>query len=100
MSDAWKPTQSLEEILTSLVDNYQTSSRLQQQVLDNIRTMADAAFPSPSAEVSNMTAGESTLFWADSQQLDVLRSQLNQVEQLNLAILRHLLEQKSQSLGS
>jgi hypothetical protein len=80
-----------DETLANLIANYQTSSNLQQEVLSNIRRIADSASNVTDAE-TKLTAGEATILWALSQQLDVIRSQMTQLEQLNLAILKHLLQ--------
>lgn len=80
-----------DETLANLINNYQTSSDLQQEVLTNIRRIADSASNVTDAE-TKLTAGEATILWALSQQLDVIRSQMTQLEQLNLAILKHLLQ--------
>ena len=80
-----------DETLTSLINNYQTSSNLQQEVLANIRRIADSACAVTDTE-TKLTSGEATILWALSQQLDVVRSQMTQLEQLNLAILKHLLQ--------
>ncbi|MFN8611575.1 MAG: hypothetical protein U0931_28785 [Vulcanimicrobiota bacterium] len=81
-----------DETLLNLINNYQVSSNLQQEVLANIRRIADSASSVTDAE-TKLTAGEATILWALSQQLDVMHSQLTQLEQLNLAILKHLLQQ-------
>ena len=78
-----------DETLANLINNYQVSSNLQQEVLTNIPRIAASA--STDAE-TKLTAGEATILWALSQQLDVIRSQMTQLEQLNLAILKHLLQ--------
>ncbi|MBX3170641.1 MAG: hypothetical protein KF760_24760 [Candidatus Eremiobacteraeota bacterium] len=80
-----------DETLANLINNYQVSSNLQQEVLTNIRRIADSASNVTDAE-TKLTAGEATILWALSQQLDVIRSQMTQLEQLNLAILKHLLQ--------
>lgn len=95
MSDT--PIQPIDEMLSSLIENYKNSSRLQQEVLENIRTMADQAFPAAESGVASMTPGESMMFWALSQQLDVLRSQVSQLEQLSLTTLKHILQMESRS---
>ncbi|MBN9417054.1 MAG: hypothetical protein J0I12_16535 [Candidatus Eremiobacteraeota bacterium] len=80
-----------DDTLANLINNYQVSSNLQQEVLSNIRRIADSASNVTDAE-TKLTAGEATILWALSQQLDVIRSQMTQLEQLNLAILKHLLQ--------
>lgn len=80
-----------DETLANLINNYQTSSNLQQEVLANIRRITDGASNVTDTE-TKLTAGEATILWALSQQLDVIRSQMTQLEQLNLAILKHLLQ--------
>lgn len=82
-----------DETLLNLINNYQVSSNLQQEVLANIRRIADSASSVTDTE-TKLTAGEATILWAISQQLDVMHSQLTQLEQLNLAILKHLLQQE------
>lgn len=96
MTESSAPLQPIDEMLTSLIENYKTSSRLQHEVLENIRRMADQAFPAAEAGVAAMSPGESMMFWALSQQLDVLRSQVNQLEQLSLTILKQVLQPKSE----
>ena len=81
-----------DELLAAVIASYRESSRLQQAVLDNVRNMADQAFPKTEDGVQALTQGESLVFWALSQQLEVMRSQLNQLEQLNLTILKYLME--------
>ena len=85
-----------DDQLLALIQNYEVSSRLQAQVLQDIRQMADQALPK-AAEPSDMTPGESLIFWALSQQLDVIHAQMTQLEQLNLAILKQVLQNKSQA---
>jgi len=80
-----------DETLANLINNYQVSSNLQQEVLANIRRITDGASSVTDTE-TKLTAGEATILWALSQQLDVIRSQMTQLEQLNLAILKHLLQ--------
>lgn len=99
MSDP-TPLQPLDEMLTSLIENYKHSSRLQEQVLQNIRSMADQAFPASEAGVASLTPGESMIFWALSQQLDVLRSQVSQLEQLSLTTLKHVLQLETRQPGT
>ncbi|MBS2035260.1 hypothetical protein JST97_09735 [bacterium] len=82
-----------DETLLNLINNYQVSSNLQQEVLANIRRIADSASSVTDTE-TKLTAGEATILWAISQQLDVMHSQLTQLEQLNLAILKHLLQKE------
>lgn len=91
MSEAELGEMTSDEELIALVSNYEVSSRLQHEVLDNIRKMADAAMPK-AAQSDQLTEGESLLFWALSQQLDVIHAQLTQLEQVNLAILKRLLQ--------
>lgn len=78
-----------DETLVTLIQSYEVSSKLQQQVLSNIRAMADSALNNGETGLSN---GESTVLWALSQQLDVLHSQMTLLEQLNLTILKKVLE--------
>lgn len=84
-----------DETLLNLINNYQVSSNLQQEVLANIRRIADSASSVTDAE-TKLSAGEATILWALSQQLDVIHSQLTQLEQLNLAILKHLLQHEQE----
>ena len=82
----------IDELLATLIQNYQVSSKLQQEVLDNIRRIADNAYPETEDNGTKLTPGESMILWALSQQLDVIRSQMTQLEQINLAILKHVLQ--------
>jgi hypothetical protein len=88
-----------DETLINLINNYQVSSNLQQEVLANIRRIADSASSVTDTE-TKLSAGEATILWALSQQLDVIHSQLTQLEQLNLAILKHLLQQGQEHSAS
>jgi hypothetical protein len=84
-----KPT---DELLATLIQNYQVSSKLQQEVLENIRRIADGAYSEAEPNGTKLSPGESTILWALSQQLDVIHSQMTQLEQLNLAILKQVLQ--------
>lgn len=91
MSEGQAPAINSDEALTALIQNYEVSSKLQHEVLQNIRQLADEALPK-AGEAGQLTPGESLIFWALSQQLDVVHAQLTQLEQVNLAILKRLLE--------
>ena len=80
---------SADESLINLIQSYEVSSKLQQQVLQNIRAVADSALNNGE---TGLSSGESTVLWALSQQLDVLHSQMTLLEQLNLTILKKVLE--------
>lgn len=83
-----------DEMLATMIANYEISSKLQHDVLDHIRAMADAALPAAQDGMTKLTAGEATILLALSQQLDVLHSKMTQLEQLNLTVLRKLLERE------
>ncbi len=89
-----------DEMLAAVIESYRESSRLQQAVLDNVRALADQAFPKTEEGVAALSQGESVVFWALSQQLEVMRSQLNQLEQLNLTILKYVMECRLENSAS
>lgn len=93
LSDSESSPKPVDEMLATIIQNYQVSSRLQQQVLENIRRLADNAFAASEGSEVKLTAGESMILTVLSQQLDVIHSQMTQLEQVNLAILKHVLEQ-------
>lgn len=93
LSDSESSPKPVDEMLATIIQNYQVSSRLQQQVLENIRRLADNAFAASEGAEVKLSAGESMILTVLSQQLDVIHSQMTQLEQVNLAILKHVLEQ-------
>ena len=96
MSDTPTPEKPIDELLATLIQNYQVSSHLQQEVLDNIRKIADSAYPDTERNGTKLTPGESMILWALSQQLDVIRSQMTQLEQINLTILKQVLQNQTE----
>lgn len=83
----------IDEILATLISNYEVSSKLQQEVLENIRRIADSAYSEAEPNGTKLSPGEAMVLWTLSQQLDVIHAQMTQLEQLNLAILKQVLQQ-------
>ncbi|MBT9587765.1 hypothetical protein IV102_30805 [bacterium] len=95
MSETEATEKPIDELLATLIQNYQVSSKLQQDVLDNIRRIADSAYPEGEPNGTKLSPGESMILWALSQQLDVIRSQMTQLEQINLTILKQVLQKQA-----